>query len=356
MTSPGSTPTAMDVAVLSGPHNLGFETRPVPAPAAGELLVEVGVVGICGSDLHYWHEARSGSSTIEDPFVMGHEFGGTIRAVGFGVDPNRVGERVAVEPGVPCGSCDSCVTGRYNHCSSMHFYGAAPIDGALQRFICVAADNAFALPSSVSDTAAAMLEPLSVALWASERAQLDDARSVLVIGAGPVGLLVADVAALGGLERLIVVDTNEHRLEVAAQRTGAQTFTPAVWQQQLNNTVEVVMECSGAATAVPLATAAVQASGRIVVVGVGPKDLTLQMNLIQEDEVTVTGSHRYRHTWPRAIKLAASGAVDLERLVTSRFGLDQLVDALENNQRDPRAIKTVVDVGGHPQTDRNAQG
>jgi L-iditol 2-dehydrogenase len=227
----------------------------------------------------------------------------------------------------------------------MHFYGAAPIDGAMQRFVCVAADHAFALPESVSDTAAAMLEPLSVALWAAQRAQLDAAGSVLVIGAGPVGLLVADVAQLSAPNCLVVVDTNQHRLKVAAERTGAETFTPSEWQQQPQQSVDVVMECSGAQAAMEIAAAAVGRTGRIVIVGVGPQHLNVPMSLIQEGEVSVTGSHRYRHTWPRAVELAASGAIKLDSLVTSRFDLESIVEALENSARDPLAIKTVVDVG-----------
>lgn len=345
MTAQAPIPPLMDAAVLNAPHDLEHTTRPVPRPAAGEVLVEVGVVGICGSDLHFWNEGRSGTSVVDGPFVMGHEFGGRIRVVGLNVSADRVGERVAVEPGVACGSCGACVADQYNHCSHMHFYGAAPIDGAMQRFVCVAADHAFALPNSVSDTAAAMLEPLSVALWAAQRAQLDAAGSVLVIGAGPVGLLVADVAQLSAPNRLVVVDTNEHRLKVAAERTGAETFKPSEWHQQPQQSVDVVMECSGAQAAIKIAAAAVARTGRIVVVGVGPQHLNVPMSLIQEGEVTVTGSHRYRHTWPRAVELAASGAIELDSLVTSRFDLQSIVEALENSARDPLAIKTVVDVG-----------
>jgi len=156
--------TMMRAAVLRGVHDLAIEERPVPRPGTGEVLVRVSAVGVCGSDVHYYEHGRIGDFVVESPMVLGHESSGVILSVGDEVAPERVGERVSIEPGVPDLTCEQCLAGRYNLCPAMRFYATPPIDGSLAEFVVVHASFAHPVPDTMSDDAAALLEPLSVGL------------------------------------------------------------------------------------------------------------------------------------------------------------------------------------------------
>ncbi len=199
MTTGASAPPAtMRVSVLHEAGRLELADWPVPAPGPGEVLVAVRSVGVCGSDVHYFQHGRIGDFVVRSPLVLGHEVSGRIAAAGPGVDPRRVGSRVAVEPGAACGACAQCKAGRYNLCPDMRFFATPPVDGALAEYVVVRADLAFDLPDAVSDDAAALLEPLSVGIWATGKARLTAGSSVLIAGAGPIGLVAAQVARAGG--------------------------------------------------------------------------------------------------------------------------------------------------------------
>jgi L-iditol 2-dehydrogenase len=159
--------TTMRAAVLRGVKDLFIEERPRPEPGPGEVQVQVSAVGVCGSDVHYYRHGRIGDFVVESPMVLGHESAGVITAVGTGVDPGRVGERVSVEPGVPDLTCGQCLAGRYNLCPDMRFFATPPIDGSLAEFVAVHEAFAHPVPDAMSDDAAALLEPLSVGVWAS---------------------------------------------------------------------------------------------------------------------------------------------------------------------------------------------
>lgn len=341
-----STGSDMRAMVLHGPGDFRMETRPVPTPAAGEVLIRVGLVGICGSDIHYFETGRSGSSVVQNPVVLGHEFGGSIAAVGEGVR-RRIGERVSVEPGIQCGRCAECLRGSYNHCEHMRFLGAAPTDGAMQEYVVVPSDHAFAVPDEVSDEAAALIEPLSVALWGLSRAGLKAGESVLIVGAGPIGVLCALVASTKGADHIVILDPIAERRERATAITGFPARARTDGDPMHLERFDVVLECSGSAPGLATATASVRrGGGRVVVVGVGVDRLEVPMQLIQEGEVTVTGSHRYRETWPDAIELIARGRIDVDALVTSHFALEQVQEAILSPQRTPGSLKVCIDVSG----------
>src|SRR5213080_861294 len=214
---PGRT---MTTAVLYAPRDLRIERRPIPSPSDGEVLVRILSVGVCGSDVHYYENGRIGEFVVRSPLVLGHESSGQIVEVGQGVSRARVGERVAIEPGEPCGRCDQCRSGRYNLCPNIRFHGTPPVDGTLSEFVAVKSDLAYKVPDEISDNAAALLEPLSVGIWANEKAWKQMGTSLLIAGAGPVGLVTTKVAHAAGATRIVVTDVNRHRLE-AARTSGA---------------------------------------------------------------------------------------------------------------------------------------
>jgi L-iditol 2-dehydrogenase len=337
-------PDTMRASVLKAPRTLVVEERRVPSPGPGEVLVEVGSVGVCGSDVHYYEHGRIGNYVVRDPLVLGHEAGGRVAAVGEGIEPSRVGERVAVEPGVPCGRCPLCRRGRYNLCRDVRFFATPPVDGAFCEYVVVPGDFAYAVPSSVSDDAAGLVEPLSVALWAHQRAGTAAGSRVLVAGAGPVGLLVTQVARAFGASGVVVSDIDAHRRELALSFGATDALDPAT-EATVPGDFDVFIDCSGVPAAVAAGLRSVGPAGTAVLVGMGSDELTLPVSVLQDREVSLTGTFRYANTWPAAISLVVSGDVDLDALVTGRVDLDHVEDALAP---DPTAqhVKIMVRPGG----------
>ncbi len=179
----------MKAAVLLGAGEIRIEERERPRPGPREVLVQVTAVGVCGSDVHYYEHGRIGPFIVEKPLVLGHESAGRVVELGEGASKHAVGDRVTLEPGVPCGRCRECRAGRYNLCPDVVFFATPPIDGAFAEFVAIHEDFAFALPDSLSDEEGALMEPLSVGVWACQKAGVSAGDRVLVTGAGPIGPL-----------------------------------------------------------------------------------------------------------------------------------------------------------------------
>lgn len=333
-------------AVLLAPGSLTVEDRPRPRPAADEVLVEIASVGVCGSDTHYYTHGRIGSYEVTAPLVLGHEASGMVVEVGADVDPARVGQRVSIEPGMPCRQCEQCLAGRYNLCPDMVFHATPPIDGSLSEVI--AHHHAFAhpVPDEVSDDAAAMIEPLSVAVWSCRKAGVGPGDRVLVTGAGPVGLLCAQAARVAGAAEVVVADVNPHRLAVAADDGATRTLdvreVPLEQWYAERPAPTVLLECSGHAGSTVAALHTLAPAGRAVLVGMGGDTLDLPLSRVQERELLVTGVFRYANTWPTAIAMVASGRVRVDHLVTGHFTLAETAAALTAAADDPRSIKSMI--------------
>ena len=329
-------------AVLVGLENVVLQARDEPVPGPGEVVVEVHSVGVCGSDVHYFEHGRIGEFVVEGPLVLGHEASGVVTAVGPGVLAPSVGQRVAIEPGQPDGTCEQCLAGRYNLCPHVRFLATPPIDGAFVRRLVVLAAFAHPVPDALSDDAAALIEPLSVAVAACRKAAVGLGSSVLVTGAGPIGILVSQVALHAGADKVVLVDINPARRERATQLTSAEVVAPEHVPNQ--GVTDCFIECSGAGAAAALGFGALAPAGRAVMVGMGSTDVTVPTALLQGKELLVTGSFRYANTYPTAIALAASGAVDLDGLVDRHFGLNQVASALTASRTDPSVLKSIVRV------------
>jgi L-iditol 2-dehydrogenase len=342
----GEVPPTTRTAVLVGPGRVVVEERPTPSPAVGEVLLEVRSVGVCGSDTHYVEHGRIGRFVVDGPFVLGHETSGLVVGVGPGVDPALLGRRVAVEPGVPCGSCEQCRSGRYNLCPDIRFHATPPHHGTLSQYVAHPAAWVFAVPDEVSDDAAALVEPLSVALWACRRAHVGLGSRVLVTGAGPIGLLCLQAARAAGAAEVVVTDVVPGRLALA-ERLGATAALdvrtaslPEAYAGRPGPTA--LLECSGHEQPALDGLAVLAPAARAVLVGTGGGSLALPLQAVQERELVVTGVFRYANTWPTAIGLVASRRVDLDAVVTGHFGLDDTAEALTAARRDPAAVKSVV--------------
>lgn len=326
-------------AVLREPGVVVIEDREVPQPGPGQVVVAIGAVGICGSDVHYYEHGRIGDFVLREPMVIGHESAGTVVATGDDVDPARVEELVALEPGVPCKSCQQCLAGRYNLCPDMRFFATPPVDGSIGTF--VALDAGFAHPAGegLSAEQAAMAEPVSVGVWAARKAQVSVGDSVLITGAGPVGLFAAQVARAFGASSVTLTDLSDYRLQVAAELGFA---TRRADEPGGEESFDVLFECSGAAPAFRSGMRALGPNGRAVVIGMGSDELPLEVSALQGKELTVQGVFRYRNCYPAALELLRSGAVQTAPVLTHHFGLEETEAALTLARREPASLKAVV--------------
>jgi L-iditol 2-dehydrogenase len=336
----------MRASVLRGVGDVVVEERPVPEAGPGQVVVRVASVGVCGSDVHYYEHGRIGQFVVESPLVLGHEAAGEVAAVGPGVTSPAVGQRVSVEPGVPDLTCEQCLAGRYNLCPNMRFFATPPIDGAFAEYVVVHAAFAHPVPDSISDDAAALLEPLSVGIWACRKGRVSAGTRVLITGAGPIGLVSVQAARAFGATDIVVSDINPARLALARD-LGATEVVDARTASvvDLPRAPEVLLECSGHPAATVEGIRALAPAGRAVLVGMGGDELPLPLSVVQERELEVTGTFRYAGTWPTAISLVAAGRIDLDRLVTGTYALGEAEEALTAARRDPQSVKVVV----HPQ-------
>ncbi|MFI0819472.1 NAD(P)-dependent alcohol dehydrogenase [Streptomyces sp. NPDC021098] len=328
-------------AVLHGPKDVRIERRPIPEPAPGEILVDIGAVGLCGSDLHYYAHGENGPNVLRSPTALGHEAAGTVVA-GDGTHP--VGSRVAIEPAVPCGRCAACRGGRYNQCHDGHCFGSPPTDGALIGQLAVPSEFAHPLPDDLPLTAGALIEPLAVALHAVRRGGVAVGDRVLITGAGPIGLLVLQAARAVGAGEAVVTDVNPGRL-AHASRLGADRVRDTAHEPLPREQVfDVALDCSGIETALVGAVRALRPGGTAVAVGNPVRPLTaLPLAWMQRQELTLVTAFRYAGEFPAAVALAAAGRVDLESLVTARFPLERTAEALHTALTDARQLKVVIE-------------
>ena len=312
----------MRAARLHGPRDLRVEEVAAPeAVQPGDVLIRVKATGVCGSDLHTYLDGRIGDTQLESALTLGHEFAGVIE---HGVAGLPAGTRVAVDPAQPCHRCDLCERGHPNLCRRLHFCGLYPDDGSLADFIGVPAATCFPVPDGIDDAAAALLEPLGVALHATDLAKIRIGDRVAVIGAGPIGLLLIQTILQAGAAEIYVSDPLPWRVELA-KKLGAQAL-PA------HAEVDVVFEAAWGGAAIGQAVELARPGGRVVLVGIPSEDQCLfKHSTARRKGLTIIFSRRMKHTYPRAIQLVASGRVDLKNLVSHRFPLARAAEAFALN-------------------------
>jgi len=342
----------MRAFVLHKPHDLRIETRAIPTINDDQVLVRIRKIGICGSDVHYWDLGRIGPVVVEGPMILGHECAGEVVEVGRNVTYLQVGDRVALEPGVPCGRCAFCRAGRYNLCPDVVFFATPPVDGVFCEYVAHPADFCFKLPEGVSFEEGAMCEPLSVGIHAVRRAGVGLGDSVLITGAGTIGLVTLMAALAAGATMAIITDIQPNRLALA-QELGA-TATADVRSEDAaalahelmgGRGVDAVIECTGVGSAMLTGLEAVRAGGTVVWVGMTDDEYVIPAVEAIRRELDVKGIFRYHHTYPAAIELIATGRAKVARLITHWFPLDQLPEAMEvaHTGRDG-AVKVMVEI------------
>lgn len=323
---------------LHGPSDLRVETVAHPgAPAEGEVLLRITATGVCGSDLHPYETGSIGSTVLNAPLVLGHEFAGVVEAVGDGVAASLVGTRVAVDPLIWCGHCDMCERGDQNMCRNQSFAGLAPTDGSLQQYLRVPARNCFPVSDAISDAEAALLEPLGIALHATDLARIRVGSSVAIFGAGPIGYCLAQTAKLAGASPLYVSDPLAWRLR-NLERFGAQAL-PA------NIEVDVAIEAAWAKESVQQAMDVLRPGGTLVLVGIPFEDhVEFKHSTARRKGLTILMCRRMKRVYGRTLALVESGQVDLIGMITHRVALEEVPEAFRMNAAyEDEVVKTVIE-------------
>ena len=309
----------MRAARLHAVGDIRVGEEPVPATGPGMSLVRVTAVGICGSDLHWWREGAIGDAALGRPLVLGHEGAGVIAA-----GPRR-GERVAIDPAIPCETCRACRDGYRNLCYRIRFSGHGQTDGMMREFMAWPSALLHRLPDTVSDAEGALLEPLGVAAHSADLGHLPFGGTACVVGCGPIGLLLIGVLRAAGARSVVAVEPLAHRRE-AARRYGAdEVFDPGSLPGPADSGVDVAFEAAGTDEAVGLAVESVRPGGRVVLAGI-PGDDTIRFgaSAARRKGLTIAMVRRMNEAYPRAISLAARGVVDVGSLVTRRAGLGEV--------------------------------
>ncbi|KAL8684875.1 MAG: hypothetical protein Q9224_006089 [Gallowayella concinna] len=308
----------------------------------GWITVAIKSTGICGSDIHFWHAGAIGPMIVEANHILGHESAGVVLATHPSVTHLQPGDRVAIEPGLICNSCEACLTGRYNGCEKMKFLSTPPIDGLLRRYVNHPAIWCHKI-GDMSYENGALLEPLSVALAGMERSGVALGDSVLICGAGPIGLITLLCCQAAGACPIVITDLDEGRLKKAAElcpraktyqiNTSLQAPEAAAEIIQAANGIKpaIALECTGVESSVSTAIHSVKFGGKVFVIGVGKPNMTLPFMRLSTQEIDLQFQYRYCNTWPRAIRLVSDGVIDMRQLVTHRFDIEDAVKAFETS-------------------------
>ncbi|KAL1975334.1 hypothetical protein VTN31DRAFT_3726 [Thermomyces dupontii] len=352
MTSPA---TAQNLSfVLEGIKQVKFEDRPIPELVdPHDVLINVKYTGVCGSDVHYWEHGAIGDFVVKEPMVLGHESSGVVVKVGSAVKTLKPGDRVAMEPGVPCRRCDPCKSGRYNLCIRMAFAATPPIDGTLAKYYRLPEDFCYKLPDSMTLQEGALIEPLSVAVHVARQGDIRPGNSVVVFGAGPVGLLCGAVARAFGASKVVMVDIQKPRLDFAKEYTATGIYLPQRVSAQENAQrikeendlgpgADVVLDASGAEPSVHTGIHVLRTGGTYVQGGMGKSEMTFPIMAACTKELTVKGSFRYSNgDYNLAVQLVATGKVSVKELITNEVKFEEAETAI-TDVKTGKGIKTLI--------------
>lgn len=342
-------------AFMRGIDKMVIKEIPVPEIGKKEVLVSLEYVGICGSDVHYFHNGCCGSYKVDlsEDYMLGHECAGTIVKVGEEVERLKVGDRVALEPGITCGECEQCKSGHYNLCPDVVFLATPPVQGCNEEYIAFPENMCFKLPDNVSTKEGALIEPLSVGFYASEQGGVKTGDTVVILGSGCIGLVTLLACKAHGAGKIIVADLVEARLQKAIElgateviNSGKEDALKKIEELTNGRGADVVFETAGSPVTIAQTPFIVRRGGTITLVGISAKEeITYNFAQIMDKEATIKSVFRYRNIYPKAIAAVSSGAINVKGIVTHEFDLEYIQDAYDeavNNKTD--LVKAVIKV------------
>lgn len=328
-------PATMRAAALAEIGRVALIDAPVPQPGAGEVLVRLRAVGICGSDVHYYVDGRIGDAVVQMPFVLGHEPAGEVVALGSGVTELAVGQRVALEPALSCGHCEPCLTGRPNVCPQVRFLGSPPIPGVYEEYHLFAAHQCVPIGDNISYEAAATLEPMGVGLHAVNLARVRPGDRIAIMGCGPVGLLTAMAARVAGASFIAMTDPIPARRAFAAQHVADLVVDPCAdgaleAMRAAAGQIDIAFEAVGVQEAIDDATMIVKPGGTAVIIGIPAVErISLSAHPLRRKELNLIMARRANFDLEPCIRLMERGLIDPSIIVTHRFPLDRLAEGME---------------------------
>lgn len=342
-------------AFMRGIDKMIIKEIPVPEIGKKEVLVSLEYVGICGSDVHYFHNGCCGSYKVDlsEDYMLGHECAGTIVKVGEEVENLKVGDRVALEPGITCGECEQCKSGHYNLCPDVVFLATPPVQGCNEEYIAFPENMCFKLPDNVSTKEGALIEPLSVGFYASEQGGVKTGDTVVILGSGCIGLVTLLACKAHGAGKIIVADLVETRLQKALElgateviNSGKEDALKKIEELTNGRGADVVFETAGSPVTIAQTPFIVRRGGTITLVGISAKEeINYNFAQIMDKEATIKSVFRYRNIYPKAIAAVSSGAINVKGIVTHEFDLDHIQEAYDeavNNKTD--LVKAVIKV------------
>ncbi|CAM4353570.1 NAD(P)-dependent alcohol dehydrogenase [Paenibacillus phoenicis] len=340
-------------AFMTDLKQMDIREIPVPEPKEKEVLVKLEYVGICGSDVHYYEHGKIGDFIVNGDFILGHECAGTVVAIGKGVKQLQVGDRVALEPGVTCGQCEFCKSGRYNLCPDVEFLATPPYHGCFENYIAFPENMAFKLPSSITTREGALVEPLSVGMHAAKQGGVTLGSSVVILGAGCIGLTTLLASKAFGAIDITVVDVIPKRLDKALELGATRVINAAemdavklIYELTDGEGVDIVMETAGAVKTVQQTAYMVKRGGTVVLVGMAPQDI-IEYNFAKllGKEAEIKTVFRYRNIYPQAIKAMDEGLIDVSGIVTHEYSFDEIAEAFDVNiNRKNDVVKIIIKI------------
>lgn len=327
----------MKVAVMTDLNKVEIQDQEMPVAKENEVIVKVEYVGICGSDLHYYEFGRIGDFIVNPPFVLGHEAGGVVTAVGKNVTHLKIGDKVAMEPGKTCGVCKACKEGKYNLCNDVVFFATPPVDGVFKEYVAHDASLCFKLPENVTTLEGALIEPLAVGIHAAMQGKACLGQTAVVKGAGCIGLVTVLALKAMGVSKVIVVDIMEKRLQKALE-LGADVVINGK-EEDVQNVINQVTDGKGFDLGIETAGSEITATqlirgarkgATIVFVGYSASgEMKLPIGMALDKELTFKTVFRYRNIYPMAIEAVSTGKIRIKDIVTHSFELDQIQEALD---------------------------
>ena len=336
---------------MTGIRTLRHETCPVPVIQADEVLLEICYVGICGSDIHFFTEGHIGKRAVTKPHILGHEASAIVVGVGANVKDLSIGDRVAIEPGKPCGHCKFCLGGRYNLCPNVVFISNPPDDGALRRYMAYPASLCFKLPDNISLIDGAMIEPLSVGLHAAMRGNIYFGKTVAILGCGTIGIMTLLSCKAYNAGKIIVTDISDARLNNAlslgadlAVNSGNNNVEEFIFSATNGQGVDVVFEAAGNPVTMAQTIKLVARGGTIVVVGNVTKETSFDFLALCNKEVDIRPVYRYCNIFPDAIAACSSKKIDLSKIKPRVFSFSESQAAFDYAATPNETIKTIIEV------------
>lgn len=341
----------MKVCVLTGQRQLEWTQREIPQPAPGELQIKLEYVGICGSDLHFYDQGRLANWELDGPLALGHEPGGVVTAIGEGVKGFAVGDKVALEPAVPCGHCEACRTGHYNLCPDVKML-AIPHerDGVFAEYCTHDASMCYKLPENMDTMEGGLLEPLTVGMHGTELSDAKLGETAIVLGCGCIGLCTIMSLKARGVTEIYAADVLDKRLEMALEVGATRVFNSKKESiEEFAKTLpgggaDQVYECAGNRITTLQTCRLIKRAGKVTLVGVSPEPvLELDIATLNAMEGTIYSVYRYRNLYPKAIKAVSGGLIPLKKIVSHVFDFQDCIHAIEySNDHKDEVIKGVI--------------